>query len=39
MYKTFILKFLLQCMSWAWYLANDMQFYAITMTLLILSIT
>jgi len=27
MYKTFILKFLLQCMNWTWYLANDMQFY------------
>ncbi|XP_011706939.1 PREDICTED: nose resistant to fluoxetine protein 6-like [Wasmannia auropunctata] len=25
------------CMSWSWYLANDMQFYIVAMTLLILS--
>lgn len=29
----------LQCMSWSWYLACDMQFYVIAMMLLILSIT
>lgn len=27
----------LQCMSWSWYLANDMQFFTIAVALLILS--
>ncbi|KYN22153.1 Nose resistant to fluoxetine protein 6 [Trachymyrmex cornetzi] len=39
--KILILKFVLyiQCMSWSWYIANDMQLYVIAMTLLILSTT
>ncbi|KYM99164.1 Nose resistant to fluoxetine protein 6 [Cyphomyrmex costatus] len=35
----FGLDTMLQCMSWSWYIANDMQLYVIAMTLLILSTT